>query len=201
VSLSGIVGFVLAAVALLGSPGPGISALVAVGRSFQPAAALRFYGSMQLGLGIAAGVSALGLVTVISASPGLQMLLMAAATVYLLYLAWIVASAPVGGAAIGDLHAGSLTNRGAFFLGAANPKAYLAFASLYGSFTLLPSASMLAEGVMKWSICVAVMILVDFAWLALGMGLGKVSLSPSAERAFNIVMGLTIVAACAGAWL
>ena len=43
------ISFIIAAAALLGSPGPGITALVAVGRTFPPGAALRFYGAMQLG--------------------------------------------------------------------------------------------------------------------------------------------------------
>ena len=54
--------FVLAAAALLGSPGPGIAALVAVGRSRGVIGGLRYFGAMQLGLAIAAGLTAAGLV-------------------------------------------------------------------------------------------------------------------------------------------
>lgn len=196
-----IVAFLLASAALLGSPGPGISALVAVGRAFPRAAALRFYASMQLGLALAAGISVVGLVSLLTGSATLQLTLMVVATVYLVWLAWAIASAPVGGTAIGGGDAGSLTNKGAFFLGAANPKAYLAFAALFGSFTILPSATAFSEGAIKWVLCVLVMLGVDFAWLALGMAFGRIALSPPGERAFNLVMGMTILAACVGTWL
>ena len=46
--------FLLSAVALLGSPGPGIAALVAVGRADGLQGGLRFYGGMQIGLAAAA---------------------------------------------------------------------------------------------------------------------------------------------------
>ena len=196
-----MIAFSLAATALLGSPGPGIAALVAVGRSFSRTAALRFYGAMQLGLAIAAAVSALGLVSIIRTSPTVQTVLMAVATVYLMWLAWTIGSAPVGGAAIGDRDGGSLTNKGAFFLGVANPKAYLAFASLLGSFTLLPANSAFADGALKWGLCVVVMVVVDLGWLILGMVFGRVALSPLAERLFNLLMGLTILGACVATWL
>ena len=197
---SEVIAFVFAATALLGSPGPGISALVAVGRSFERGAALRFYGAMQLGLAIAAGVSAVGLVTVIHTSPTVRTGLMIVATAYLIWLAWTIASAPVSGSAIGDRSAASLSNKGAFFLGVANPKAYLAFASLFGSFTLLQAGSGAAEEALKWALCVLVMLIVDLAWLVLGMIFGRIRLSPSAERASNIAMGLAVIAACLISW-
>jgi threonine/homoserine/homoserine lactone efflux protein len=193
--------FVLAATALLGSPGPGITALVAVGRSFPRRAAVRFYGAMQLGLAIAAAVSVAGLTGVLSAFPVLQTVLMILATIYLLWLAWTIASAPVGGTVIGDAPGGSLTSKGAFFLGVANPKAYLAFASLFGSFALLPSSAGLADGALKWLLCVAVMVVVDLGWLVLGMVFGTIALSPRGERLFNILMGTAVLGACVATWL
>lgn len=196
-----VVAFVGAAAALLGSPGPGISALVAVGRSFERGAALRFYGSMQCGLAIAAGVSALGLAGILQASPVLHNALMVVATLYLLWLAWTIATAPVEGAIVDDGEAGFLNNKGAFLLGVANPKAYLAFASLFSSFTLLPEEFGAADNVLKWSLCVAVMVVVDLAWLWLGRMFGKIAMSPGAERAFNVAMGMTILVACAATWL
>lgn len=196
-----LVAFVVAAIALLGSPGPGIAALVAVGRSFQRGAALRFYGMMQLGLAIAAGISALGLAGLLAASPLLQSALLLVATAYLLWLAWAIASAPVAGELVGEPVGGSFTSKGAFLLGVANSKAYLAFASLMGSFTLAPAGEESFDVLLKWGLCVAVMVVVDLAWLGLGALFGKIALKPAAERAFNIAMGLTIVAACGAAWL
>jgi len=195
------IAFALAATALLGSPGPGIAALVAVGRSFDRGAALRFYGAMQIGLAIAAAISALGLAGILAASPLLQNILLLVATAYLVWLAWSIASAPVEGELVGEPAGSSLTGRGAFLLGIANPKAYLAFASLMGSFTLAPDSRGTVDMLLKWAICVGVMLVVDLAWLALGRLFGRIDLKPSAERVFNVAMGLTIIVACASAWL
>ena len=94
-----------------------------------------------------------------------------------------------------------MTEKGAFLLGVANPKAYLAFASLLGSFTLLPQQHAVADGALKWALCVVVMVVVDFGWLTLGMMFEKLTLSLRAERLLNIVMGATIAGSCATMWL
>lgn len=94
-----------------------------------------------------------------------------------------------------------LTNRGTFFLGVANPKAYLAFASLFGSFELVSGGGGWADGSLKWFLCVGVMAVVDVAWLTLGMTLGRVGLPGRSERLLNIGMAVIIVFACAATWL
>lgn len=193
--------FALAATALLGSPGPGIAALVAVGRSFKRRDALTFLGAMQAGLAIAAALSVLGLASLVHGVPTVRWTVMVLATAYLIWLAWKIASAPITTGAIGDVDSGSLTNKGAFFLGVANPKAYLAFASLFGSFVVVRQASELTDAAGKWLISVLVMIVVDLAWLLLGMALGRIDLAPRHARGFNRLMGLTILAACLMTWL
>jgi threonine/homoserine/homoserine lactone efflux protein len=102
---------------------------------------------------------------------------------------------------VGEPSGRTFTSKGAFLLGVANPKAYLVFASLMGSFTLKPSNEEWVDVLLKWVLCVAVMIVVDLAWLGLGRLFGRVALKPAAERVFNVAMGLTIIAACAAAWL
>lgn len=193
--------FTLAAIALLGSPGPGIAALVAVGRTFKVPNALRFFGAMQVGLAIAAGSSALGLAGLIQSVPGLKWVVMIAATVYLVWLAWVIGSAPVSDNQVGEVDTRSLTYKGAFFLGVANPKAYLAFASLFGSFVVVRQGSAVIEATVKWSMCVLIMIVIDLAWVGLGMALGRLGLSRAHARALNIVMGATILVACVLTWL
>jgi len=191
--------FTLAAIALLGSPGPGIAALVAVGRIRGVAGGLKFYGALQLGLATAAAASAAGLASAMSAVPVLRTLLTIAATAYLLWLAWSIAMGPVDGEAIGEGSDGGLTLRGGFLFGVANPKAYVAFASLMGSFTL--AGTRLANAFTQWLICVLVMLTVDLAWLWLGALIGSIRLSARAERMMNVLLALTIVAACATAFM
>ncbi|WP_052215869.1 LysE family translocator [Sphingomonas sp. ERG5] len=191
--------FTLAATALLGSPGPGIAALIAVGRSRGAIGGLRYFGSMQLGLALAAGLSAAGLVAVIRAFPVIHAALMIVSVAYLLWLAWAIASAPLSGSIGDDAPSGAFTLPGGFMLGFANPKAYLAFASLFGSFAILTPAYGFADGLLKWTLCVVVMAVVDLAWLLAGVALGRLTLTPRAERIMNLAMGGAILLACIAA--
>lgn len=183
--------FVLAAMALLGSPGPGIAALIVAGRTLGLAGGLRLYAGMQVGLALAAGLSAAGLASLLAAAPMLRLALTVVSVAYLVWLAWSVATAPLEGEVGGGTSA-SLTFMGGFVLGAANPKAYLAFVSLFGSFVV---AGPRWDAGVKWALCVAVMVVVDIAWLALGVVLGRVKLSPRGQRAMNWAMGGAILAA------
>lgn len=184
--------FALAATALLGSPGPGITALLAVGRAGGMRAGLPFYASLQIGLAIACAISATGIIALLALIPFGEVALSILATAYLMWLAWRIASAPVPAN-----RAPMATS--AFLLGIANPKAYLAFASLMGSFRLIPIAGV--DAAAKWILCVAVMMIVDLAWLWVGALVHHLPLRPRAERAANVAMGCLILAACAAALL
>jgi threonine/homoserine/homoserine lactone efflux protein len=179
--------FTVAATALLGSPGPGIAALISVGRAKGLVGGLRFYGGLQLGLAAAAAISAAGLFSVIAAVPFASRALAIVATVYLLWLAWKIASAPVD--AQDDKPSGFAdTATGGIVLGVTNPKAYIAFASLMASYPIVGDHET-TDLWIKWLICVAVMVLVDLAWLWLGVVVGKARLTPRAERVMNLAMG------------
>ena len=191
--------FVLAATALLGSPGQGIAALIVAGRTLGLLGGLRLYAGMQLGLALAAGLSAMGLASLVGAVPGLRLALTIVSVAYLVWLAWSVATAPVdgeeiGGGAIGEGGSARLTFTGGFVLGVANPKAYLAFVSLFGAFAVA-GAGTRADAIVKWLLCVLVMVVVDLAWLALGVLLGRVRLGARGERTMNLAMGAAILAA------
>src|SRR5215470_16553003 len=87
--------FLLAAVALLGSPGPGIAALLAVTRGGGLRAGLRYYAGLQVGLALAAAISAAGLFSLLAAFPMLLKAASIAAVLYLVILAWKIGSAPI----------------------------------------------------------------------------------------------------------
>jgi threonine/homoserine/homoserine lactone efflux protein len=194
--------FLLAAVALLGSPGPGIAALLAVTRGGGLRAGLRYYAGLQVGLALAAGLSAAGLFSLLAAFPMLLKAASVAAVLYLVWLAWKIGSAPVGGAGKAGISASAA---GGFFLGITNPKAYLAFASLMASTTLIgsgaPSDSVGADAALKWAIIVAVILVVDIAWVMLGALLHRATLPPRVERVMNIGFAAAILVAALPALL
>jgi threonine/homoserine/homoserine lactone efflux protein len=181
--------FVLAAVVLLGSPGPGIAALVAVGKTEGMLRGLRFYGGLQAGLALAAAASAAGLFSLVAALPFAVTAMTVAATLYLLVLAWRIATAPVGTDA--EAAPVAATAAGGFLLGIANPKAYIAFASLMASTAIIGSDAS-ADAGLKWLLCVLVMIVVDLLWLWVGVAIERARPRPATERGINLAMGATI---------
>src|SRR5262245_19696021 len=88
--------FLTAAVGLLGSPGPAIAALIAVGRARGLVGGLPYFLGLQLGLATAAGITAAGLFSLLATFPSALRVMTIAATVYLIYLACKIASSPVG---------------------------------------------------------------------------------------------------------
>jgi threonine/homoserine/homoserine lactone efflux protein len=188
--------FLLAAVALLGSPGPGIAALLAVTRGGGLRAGLRYYAGLQVGLALAAGISAAGLFSLLAAFPVLLKAASIAAVLYLVWLAWKIGTAPVAAPGNAGVSASPI---GGFFLGITNPKAYLAFASLMASTTLIdaaaPSDTVGADAALKWAIIVAVILVVDIAWVMLGAILHRTAMPARIERAMNIVFAASILLA------
>lgn len=185
--------FTLAAVVLLGSPGPAIAALVAVGKRDGFTGGLRFYAGLQFGLALAAAISAAGLFSLLTTLPAATTIMTISAVLYLLYLSYKIATAPISeaGKATDDDGLAS-TILGGFILGMTNPKAYVAFISLMTSYTLI-AANPAANSTLKWAICVGIMIVVDIVWLWLGVVIGKAQLAPRAERVLNIAMAAIIV--------
>lgn len=184
--------FTLGAIMLLGSPGPAIAALIAIGKERGFIASLRYFWGLQIGLGIGAAASAAGLASLLLAVPLAVTAMTLVATVYLVWLAYTIAAAPLtGGPGQGRSAVRSSASAG-FLLGLTNPKAYLAFVSLMASYAIAPKHPPADAGI-KWILCVIVMIVVDLAWLWLGAVLGMVRLAPKAERVMNISMGVTIL--------
>lgn len=183
--------FIASALALLGSPGPGIAGLLAVGR-VEGWGALRFYAGLQLGLAIAFGATGAGLLSLLLAVPFAARVMALASAGYLIYLAYQIAVAPVGSTLKSAQTRSSLMS--GFVLGIANPKAYIAFASLLASQTLVDRDHQ-ADVLLKWFLCVIVAIVVDLVWLYVGVRLQRATLRPLTERILNFTLAATILPA------
>ncbi len=183
--------FVTSATVLLGSPGPAIAALLAVGKQVGWPGGFRYYLGLQVGLATAAAISAAGLISVLDTSPAISRALSIIATFYLLYVAYAIASAPVG--RVAEERPKSFSPVGGAILGLTNPKAYLAFASLFAAPVHMTHAPPLVVE-SKWMCCVLVMIVVDLAWLWFGIAIGQATWTNSTERRLNILMGIAVAA-------
>ena len=186
--------FVVAAAGLLGSPGPGIAALLAIGRREGFRGGIRFYGGLQIGLALAAGFTAVGLLSVLTALPGVTTWLKVIATVYLLILGYQIATSPSTGMAR-PVRTVSSTPVAGFIFGMVNPKAYLAFASLLAFPAIIDKTGSRIDLALKWGLCVLVMIVVDAVWLWFGAVTRVWNLNRRKERLVNVAMGLLVVLA------
>jgi threonine/homoserine/homoserine lactone efflux protein len=184
--------FVAAATALLGSPGPGIAALLAVGRAEGWGSGLRYFSGLQLGLALACAVTGAGLVSVLAVFPFALRTLTLSAGAYLIYLAYRIATAAVG-TQIRDARVRSSALAG-FLLAIANPKAYLAFVSLMASRALVQGSHQ-SDVSLKWLLCVMVIVVVDLAWLFVGVQMRRLRLGMRAERVLNVCLGATVLLA------
>jgi threonine/homoserine/homoserine lactone efflux protein len=186
--------FVATATALLGSPGPGIAALLAVGRLRGWSGGLRYFVGLQTGLAAAVAICGIGVVSLFIAYPAFTRVMVISATIYLVYLSYAIAASPVGK---GRPDApGSHSPLAGLLLGITNPKAYVAISSLLASplrLTIRESSNIGLKAVL----CMAVIIAVDLVWLWIGVVLGKANFSPAGERFMNVAMGVTILAATA----
>jgi threonine/homoserine/homoserine lactone efflux protein len=184
--------FVVAAAGLLGSPGPGIAALMAIGRREGFKGGMRFYGGLQIGLALAAGLSAAGLLSVLTAMPVLTAAVKVIAAIYLLVLGYQIAISPSAGM-MSSVRTVVSTPVAGFIVGLANPKAYLAFASLLAFPAIIDKTGI--DLALKWGLCVLVMVVVDAVWLWFGAVTRVWNLNHRKERLVNVAMGLLVVLA------
>ncbi len=188
--VSNLVVLWLAALPLMGSPGPATMSLAAIGSAFGVRPGLRYL------LGIIAGtfcvlvLIATGITGLILAQPGLVWLISAFAAAYILYLAYKIATAPVLSGAAVNAQAPSFA--GGFALAIANPKAFAAIGAVYSSNTLLDS-NVILDALAKISALLLVIVLVNTAWLVFGSMLSAFLRNPRTGRIANVTFAVLLV--------
>ena len=148
----------LAAFPLMGSPGPATISLAGVGTAFG------FRKGLSYLLGIVAGttgvliVVASGVTAIIHIIPGAVPVLATAAALYILYLAWKIATAPVG--KLGSETAQIPSFPSGLILSLANPKAFAAIGAVYSGHNLLDE-NVIADSLLKVAALVLVIVSVN----------------------------------------
>src|SRR4051794_31764222 len=89
-----LLGFVLAALALAGSPGPATLSLAATGAAFGSRGGLAYMTGINLGMVGVIAITATGVIGIVLALPGATPIVTAVAAAYFLYLAFRIATAP-----------------------------------------------------------------------------------------------------------
>jgi threonine/homoserine/homoserine lactone efflux protein len=181
---------VLAAAALMGSPGPSTVSLTATGAAFGlrrslPYCAGLIAGTLTVLLAVVAGVTGL-----LFALPKAASVLTAVSTAYILYLAYRIASAPPLSAHHVDAKAPSFA--AGLLLGSANPKAYVAIGAVYSG-SALPVGSIAAEALVKTAVLGFMAVLIHVIWLMAGASVSRLLSDPLGARIANLLLAATLI--------
>ncbi|WIX32689.1 LysE family translocator [Salinicola sp. JS01] len=194
-SLAWWLSLTLFAASMTGSPGPNNVMLTASGALYGYRRTLpHIFGIMAGGFVLFLSI-ALGLGTLFERYPLIQQSLKVVGAVYLLYLAWKIASAPPPNLVARD-GARPLTTWQAAAFQFVNPKVWVMGIALVAGF--LPH-----EGPLVLNALVLALVMESVAffcisfWAMFGMAIGRLLKTPRAWRIFNGVMGLA-TAACVG---
>lgn len=185
--------FLLAGLALTGSPGPANLSLAAMGAAFGARRSLAYQAGAVIGMLAIMLATASGVAALLLALPGVREAAIALAAGYILWLAWKIGSAPPRAATIPSA-ARAPSFLGGLLLQLANPKAYAAMAALFSGF-MLQAGDPLLDAAIKVASLLVVIALVTTLWLHLGAALGRLAGRPRLQRAINLAFALSLVAA------
>jgi threonine/homoserine/homoserine lactone efflux protein len=192
--MEGLPGFLLAGLALAGSPGPATLSLAAAGAAFGTRRVAGYLAGIVVGMVAVMAITASGVVGLLLAVPGVAPVVTVAAALYFVWLAWRIATAPPLGADSGERQSPSFL--GGFGLSLVNPKGYAAMAALFSGFVLLRDRPALDAGV-KIALLTVVIILVNVLWLLSGSLMTRFFRDPRSNRIINIVFAVVLLASVA----
>ena len=196
--MDGLLSFVLAGLALVGSPGPATLSLAAAGAAFGARRGLAYMAGIAIGMIAVMGIAATGTIGVVLAIPGATPLVIGTAAAYFAYLAFRIATAPP---LAEDAGAGRRPSfAGGLFLSLVNPKGYAVMAALFSGFALVRERPEL-DAVLKASVLLAIMIAVNTAWLLAGAALTRLFRNPRTNRVINVAFAILVVASVVPALL
>lgn len=188
--MEGLLGFVLAALALAGSPGPATLSLAATGAAFGARRGFAYFAGINLGMLVVIAITASGVTGLILALPGATPAVVALSAAYFVYLAFRIATAPP---LTEDPQGREPSFLGGVFLSAVNPKGYAAMAALFSGFVLVRERLAL-DLAAKVSVLMAIIIAVNVAWLFAGAALRRFLRDPWTNRVINVTFAILLLA-------
>ena len=195
--MEGLPGFILAALALCGSPGPATVSLAATGAAFGPRRSLAYMAGIDAGMVVVMSVTAAGVTGLVLAIPGATPVVAVLAALYFVHLAWRIATAPP----LGDTAPGSEPSFAAgVLLSLVNPKGYAAMAALFSGFVLIRGRPEL-DAALKLGVLVVIVVSVNAAWLIAGAALTRFFREPRTSRVINVAFAILLVASVGAAFL
>lgn len=185
-----LLALVLKSAALMGSPGPTNMAVMATTAAFGIRASLGFVSGAIAGTSAVLVAVASGVVALLMSIPGLGSALSLASSVYILYLAWKIATAPPPAKQVADGLAPSFV--AGFLLAIANPKAWFAIAAVFTGSTLVETSGEF-DALLKIAALAAMIVIIHLFWMFGGVSLAGLLGDPFRSRIANILFGLILV--------
>jgi threonine/homoserine/homoserine lactone efflux protein len=183
----------LASAVIMGSPGPSTMSVTAVGAAYGFRRSLPYAGGLILGTTAVLLAVAIGVVAVLLSIPHGAPVLLTLSALYILYLAFQIATAPPLSRQDTRVAAPALV--GGFLLAIANPKAYLAIAAVFAGTTLLADHGY--DALAKVALLTLMIVIIHLGWLVVGASLARVLHDPALSRIVNITLAVLLVATTA----
>src|SRR5262249_31326866 len=160
ITFSALGSLLASAAALMASPGPATLSVAATSAAYGFRRSLPYVTGINLGTIFVLLAMALGASTLLYALPGIALPVSIAASLYILYLAYRIATAPPLTVKSNGLSPGVMPG---LLLAMANPKAYLAIGAVYSKTVLTPSSAV-SDALLKCVILSAAIIIIHMVW-------------------------------------
>ena len=196
--MEGLLGFILAGLALAGSPGPATLSLAATGAAFGSRRGLAYMIGIDVGMVLVMAITASGVTGILLALPGATPVVTALAALYFVYLAWRIATAPPLTEDGGERRKPSFT--AGVLLSLINPKGYAAMAALFSSFVLIERRLAL-DVAAKIAVLAVIIAAVNIAWLLMGAALTRYFRDPRSNRIINVTFAVLLIGSVGAALL
>jgi threonine/homoserine/homoserine lactone efflux protein len=194
-----MVAFLLAGIALVGSPGPATLSLAAAGAAFGSRRSWGYLAGLIVGLVGTMAITASGVLSLLFAVPGARPVVLGLSAIYFIYLAYRIATAPPLSDADGDRRPPSFA--GGVLLSLVNPKGYAAMAALFSGFVLF-AGQVAIDVAAKTAILTLMAVTVNIAWLTGGAAITRLFRDPRTNRAINIGFAvLLLLSVVVALWL
>jgi threonine/homoserine/homoserine lactone efflux protein len=190
-SLQPLVTLVLASAVVMGSPGPSTMSALAVSAAFGLRRSMVYVLGLMLGTTAVLLAVASGVIAMLLSLPALGSLLIYGSAVYILYLAWCIASAPPLQDQPTDVQSPSFTP--GFLLALANPKAWFAIAAVFTASTLVAGSSAI-DAALKIVVLAIMIVLIHLGWVFAGASLSRFLRDPLISRIANVVFAVVLAA-------
>ena len=189
--MEGLPGFLLASIALAGSPGPATLSLAAAGAAFGAKRVVGYLAGIVVGMIGVMVITASGVVGLLLALPGATPIVTVIAAGYFLWLAWRIATAPPLTESSTERQAPRFA--GGLGLSLINPKGYAAMAALFSGFVLVHEHLPL-DITLKIGVLTLLIIVINVVWLISGALLTRFFRDPRTNRIVNVAFAVALLA-------